>query len=55
MLRPEFTGQFKRDYKLALKRGCDPCALQAVSPLVPSNEGAILPLITKRLQIGAVG
>lgn len=23
MLKPEFTGQFKRDYKLALKRGCD--------------------------------
>ena len=23
MLKPEFTGQFKRDYKLAVKRGCD--------------------------------
>ena len=22
MLKPEFTGQFKRDYKLAIKRGC---------------------------------
>ena len=30
MLKPEFTGQFKRDYKLALKRGCKPEALQAV-------------------------
>lgn len=24
MLKPEFTGQFKKDYKLAVKRGCDP-------------------------------
>ena len=24
MLKPEFSGQFKRDYKLAVKRGCDP-------------------------------
>lgn len=24
MLKPEFTAQFKRDYKLAVKRGCDP-------------------------------
>lgn len=23
MLKIEFTGQFKRDYKLAIKRGCD--------------------------------
>ena len=23
MLKPEFSGQFKRDYKLAVKRGCD--------------------------------
>lgn len=23
MLKPVFTGQFKRDYKLAIKRGCD--------------------------------
>ena len=22
MLKPEFTGRFKRDYKLAVKRGC---------------------------------
>ena len=28
MLKPEFTGQFKRDYKLALKRGCDPKKLR---------------------------
>ncbi len=24
MLRPEFSGKFKQDYKKALKRGCDP-------------------------------
>lgn len=23
MLKPEFTGKFKKDYKLAVKRGCD--------------------------------
>lgn len=28
MLRVEFTGQFKRDYKLALKRGCNPKKMQ---------------------------
>ena len=30
MLKPEFTGQFKKDYKLAVKRGCDPQKLSAV-------------------------
>ena len=30
MLKAEFTGQFKRDYKLALRCGCDPNALQTV-------------------------
>lgn len=30
MLRPEFTGQFKKDYKLAVKRGCNPEKLQEV-------------------------
>lgn len=24
MLKPKFTGQFKKDYRRALKRGCDP-------------------------------
>ena len=28
MLKPEFTGQFKKDYKLAVKRGCDPQKLK---------------------------
>ncbi|MBQ7501039.1 MAG: type II toxin-antitoxin system YafQ family toxin [Clostridia bacterium] len=30
MLKVEFTGQFKKDYKLALKRGCDPKELTEV-------------------------
>ena len=30
MLKPVFSGQFKRDYKLALKRGCDPKKLESV-------------------------
>jgi len=28
MLKPEFTGQFKKDYRIAVKRGCDPKELQ---------------------------
>ena len=38
MLRPEYTGQFKRDYKLALKRGCDPSALEAVISLLVQEQ-----------------
>ena len=34
MLKLEFTAQFKRDYKLALKRGCDPERLQEVITLL---------------------
>ena len=34
MLRPEFTGQFRRDYKLAVKRGCDPKKLEHVVSLL---------------------
>lgn len=30
MLKPQFTGQFKRDYKAAIKRSCDPHKLEAV-------------------------
>ena len=28
MLKPEFTGQFKKDYKLAVKRDCRPEKLE---------------------------
>ena len=34
MLKPEFSGQFKRDYKLAIKRGCDPKKLEEVITLL---------------------
>ena len=33
MLKVEFIGQFKKDYKLAVKRGCDPKELKAVITL----------------------
>ena len=38
MLKTEFTGQFKRDYKLAIKRGCNPNALQTVITLLANEE-----------------
>lgn len=38
MLKAEFTTQFKRDYKLALKRGCDPNSLQQVLTLLIMEE-----------------
>ena len=38
MLRPEFTGQFKKDYKLALKRGCDPDELMEVISLLCDEQ-----------------
>ena len=38
MLKPEFSGQFKNDYKLALKRGCDPKKLERVITLLCQEE-----------------
>lgn len=38
MLKPEFTGQFKRDYKLALKRGFDAKKLETVVELLCSEQ-----------------
>ena len=38
MLKPEFSGQFKKDYKLALKRGCDPKKLEYVITLLCQEE-----------------
>lgn len=38
MLKTEFTGQFKRDYKLAVKRGCNPNALRTVITLLANEE-----------------
>ena len=34
MLRPEFSGQFKRDYKAAIKRGCSQEKLETVISLL---------------------
>jgi len=41
MLKPEFTGQFKKDYKLALKRGLDAAKLETVVTML--CEGKELP------------
>ena len=38
MLKLEFTGQFKRDYKLAIKRGCDPKKLEKVVTLLCNEQ-----------------
>ncbi|HBA97560.1 MAG TPA: type II toxin-antitoxin system mRNA interferase toxin, RelE/StbE family [Lachnospiraceae bacterium] len=38
MLKPEFTGQFKRDYKLAIKRGCNPKELKKTISLLCSGK-----------------
>lgn len=38
MLRLLFTGQFKRDYKLALRCGCDRKRLEAVIDLLCREE-----------------
>lgn len=38
MLKAEFTGQFKKDYKLAIRRGCDPEALQTVLEFLLNEE-----------------
>lgn len=38
MLRPEFTGQFKKDYRLAVKRGCDPDKLSEVITMLVNEQ-----------------
>ena len=38
MLKPEFTGQFKRDYKLAIKRGCNPKKLEEVVTMLCKEQ-----------------
>ena len=38
MLKIVFTGQFKKDYKLAMKRGCDPHKLEAVIRMISSKQ-----------------
>lgn len=34
MLKPEFTGQFKKDFKKAVKRGCNPKKLESIVTLL---------------------
>lgn len=43
MLKPEFTGQFKKDYKVAVKRGCDPRKFEDVITIL-CNEQPLPPL-----------
>lgn len=38
MLKIEFTAQFKKDYKLAIKRGCDPEELTTVISILASEQ-----------------
>lgn len=38
MLKAEFTGQFKKDYKLAIKRGCNPKEMQEVITLLINEQ-----------------
>ena len=38
MLKPEFTGQFKRDYKAAIRRGRNPDKLQEVITLLVNEK-----------------
>lgn len=38
MLRLEFSSQFKRDYKLAVKRGCDPKKLEEVVSILQAEK-----------------
>lgn len=38
MLKLEFSGQFKRDFKLAVKRGLEPKKLEAVIELLRKEE-----------------
>lgn len=38
MLKTEFSGQFKRDYKQAVKRGCDPKKLETVITMLCAEQ-----------------
>ena len=38
MLKIEFTGQFKKDYKAAIKRGCDPEELTTVISMLAAQQ-----------------
>lgn len=38
MLKVVFTGQFKKDYKLALKRGCNPKKLEKIITILKEEQ-----------------
>ena len=38
MLKPEFTGKFRKDYKLALKLGCDPKKFEKVLTMLCNEQ-----------------
>ncbi len=38
MLKIEYQGQFKKDFKLAVKRGCDIAELQKVISLIANEQ-----------------
>ena len=38
MLKLKFTGQFKKDYKMAVKRGCDPKKLEEVLSILCNEQ-----------------
>ena len=38
MLKIEYQGQFKKDFKLAVKRGCDIAELQKVITLLANEQ-----------------
>ena len=38
MLKVQFTGQFKKDFKLAVKRGCDPKELEEVITILVREQ-----------------
>jgi len=38
MLKLEFTGQFKKDYKLAVKRGCNPSKLEEAITILCNEQ-----------------
>ena len=38
MLKIEFTGQFKKDYRLAIRRGCDPQELSTVVSMLAHEQ-----------------
>ena len=51
MLKPEFTGKFKKDYKLAVKGGCRPEKLEEVITLLCEEKPFLEKFRNHQLQI----